>query len=78
MNRFVAAAALTVALSSQAFAQTVPLPPQRPVVVQRANYTQQVYFQKVLPNGTVRQCRVERHYEQVRGLVRTQTCWRAR
>jgi hypothetical protein len=78
MNRFLTAATLTVALSSTAFADGMPLPPRRPANIVQANYVQTFQYQKVLPNGVVRQCRVERHMEQHRGLVNTTTCWRAR
>jgi len=47
---------------------------------QRANYTgiQSHTFQKIMPNGAVRQCEVSRYQQPGRGLVRTQTCYRVR
>ena len=77
MNRIITATALSLAIATPSFAQTVPLPVPRPAF-QNAAYVQHFEFNKVMPNGHVRHCRVSQHLEQARGFVRTQTCWRAR
>lgn len=78
MNRLIAATVLAVTISAPAFAQTIPFPPAHPAVIHPPGYSQHFEFNKVMPNGHVRHCRVSQHLEQYRGLVRTQTCWRVR
>lgn len=69
MKTITLAAAAFLLVSTSAMAQVRPGPQLSP---------QFWSFQKIMPNGAVRQCDVSRYSQPGRGIVRTQTCYRIR